>query len=41
MVRTKQDKMSRVCNMHGGEEIHIWGLVGKPEGKKQCGRPKH
>jgi len=41
MVRIKQDKMSRVCNMHRGEEICIWGLVGKPEGKKQRGRPEH
>jgi len=41
MVRTKQDKMSRVCNMNWGEEIYIWGLIGKPEEKKQRERPKH
>ena len=27
--------------MYGGEERHMQGLVGKPEGKRPLGRPRH
>ena len=35
--------MGRACNTYGGTEGRsaYWVLVGKPEGKKPLGRPKH
>jgi hypothetical protein len=32
--------MGGACSAYGGEEKHIQCLVGKPEGKKQLGRPR-
>jgi len=29
------------CSAYGGEERRIQGLVGKPEGKRPLGRPRH
>jgi len=31
--------MGGTCSAYGGEKRHIHGLVGKPEGKRQLGRP--
>jgi len=33
--------MGRAHNVYGGEERCIQGLVGKPEGKRPLGRPRH
>jgi hypothetical protein len=33
--------MDREYSMHGGEEIAYRILVGKPEGKRPLGRPRH
>jgi len=33
--------MDGACSMYGGEERHVQGLVGKPEGKRPLGRPRH
>jgi hypothetical protein len=33
--------MGRVCSTNGGEEECIEELVGKPEGKRPPGRPRH
>ena len=32
--------MSRACRAYGGEERHIQGFVGKPEGNRPLGRPR-
>jgi hypothetical protein len=32
--------MGGACSTYGGEEKLIQGLVGKPEGKRQLGRPR-
>jgi hypothetical protein len=29
------------CSTIGGEEERVWVLVGKPEGKRPLGRPRH
>jgi hypothetical protein len=37
----KEDEMGRACNMNG-EKRNAYGiLVGKPEGKRPLGRPRH
>ena len=33
--------MGVACSTYGGEERHIQGLVGKREGKRPLGRPRH
>jgi len=33
--------MDNVCTTYGREEKRIRGLVGKPEGKRKLGRPRH
>ena len=33
--------MGGACSAYGGEERRIQGLVGKPEGKRPLGRPRH
>ena len=33
--------MGEACSAYGGEERRIQGLVGKPEGKRRLGRPRH
>jgi hypothetical protein len=35
------DEVGRACSLYRGEERCIQGLVGKPEGKRPLGRPKH
>jgi hypothetical protein len=35
----KEDEMGEACSSHGGEEC-IWDFGGKPEGKRQLGRPR-
>jgi hypothetical protein len=38
----KEHRMSRGCNIHGGDEKCIYRLlVGKPEGKRPLGGPRH
>ena len=32
--------MGMACSTYGGEERHMGGLVGKPEGKRSLGRPR-
>jgi len=34
-------KKNEMGTMYGGEERHIQGFGGKPEGKRQLGRPRH
>jgi hypothetical protein len=33
--------MGGACSMHGGKRNAYRILVGKPEGKRQLGRPRH
>jgi hypothetical protein len=33
--------MGGAYSVYGGEERHIQDLVGKPEGKRPLGRPRH
>jgi len=33
--------MAGACSMYGGDERRIKDLVGKPEGKRSLGRPRH
>jgi hypothetical protein len=33
--------MGRECSMHGENKNAYWILVGKPEGKRPLGRPRH
>ena len=33
--------MDRACGTYGGEVRCIGVMVGKPEGKRQLGRPRH
>jgi hypothetical protein len=37
--QTKEYEMGGACNTHGGYEIRVKVLVGKPEGKRGLGRP--
>jgi hypothetical protein len=32
--------IGRACSAHGGNEVCIWGFVGKPEGKRLLGIPR-
>jgi len=32
--------MGRACSWYGGEERHVVGFVGKPEGNRPLGRPR-
>jgi hypothetical protein len=33
--------MGRACSIYGGGKWCVWVLVGKPEGVRPFGRPKH
>ena len=33
--------MGGECSVYGGNKTYIQVLVGKPEGKRQLGRPRH
>jgi hypothetical protein len=35
------DKMHGACSTKGGEEKHIGYWLGKPDGKRPLGRPRH
>jgi len=37
----KKNEMGGTCGTYGGEERCIHGLVGKPDGKRLLGRPRH
>jgi hypothetical protein len=36
-----EDEMGGACSTNGGDEECIWILVGKPEGKRPLGKPRH
>jgi hypothetical protein len=39
--QVKETEMGRACSMHGGERRYAYGvLVGKPQGKRELGRPR-
>ena len=33
--------MGETCSAYGGEERRIHGFCGKPDGKRQLGKPRH
>jgi hypothetical protein len=33
--------MGETCGTHGGGERCLQGLIGRPEGKRPLGRPRH
>jgi hypothetical protein len=37
--QTKKNKIDRISSKYGGKARCIQGLVGKPEGRRQLGRP--
>jgi len=39
--KIKKNEMGGACIVCGGEERRMQGLVGKPEGKRPLGRPRH
>jgi hypothetical protein len=39
--QVKEDEMVRACSTNGGAEECYGILVGKPEGKRPLGRPRH
>ena len=39
--KIEKNEMGCACGTYGGEERHMQGLVGKPEGKGPLGRPRH
>ena len=40
-VQIKKNEIGGTCNTYGGEEMCIHDLVGKPDGKRIVGRPRH
>jgi hypothetical protein len=40
MTEVKEDEMGRACSTNGGDDECYRKLVGKPEGKRQLGRPR-
>ena len=41
MDQIKKNEKGGPCNMDGGQDSYIQGLVGKPDGKRPPGRPRH
>jgi hypothetical protein len=39
--QVKKDEIGRACSKHVENRNAYWNLVGKPEGKKPLGRPRH
>jgi hypothetical protein len=37
----KKNDMGRACSMYWGEEKCVQDFVGKPEGERPLGRPRH
>jgi hypothetical protein len=40
-VQVKEDEMGRACSTNGGKRNAYRILVGKPEGRRPLGRPRH
>jgi hypothetical protein len=41
MIKVKEDEMGRACSTHKEKRNAYLVLVGKPEGEKLLGRPRH
>jgi hypothetical protein len=41
VVKTRRNEMGRACGSYGEDRIAHRVLVGKPEGKRSLGRPRH